>query len=140
MHLEGDPQAPRLVTVKTGLDHTRRMQDWAQARLDELAPLGLCGFVFKKDSPSSGLFRVKVYDEHGVPHRVGSGLFARAVVERFPPAAGRGRGPSERHASARELSSSVFLPITAGVECWPAGLAVLRGLPVLWSASTPPTN
>jgi uncharacterized protein YbgA (DUF1722 family) len=44
----------------------------------------LCGFIFKKNSPSSGLFRVRVYDGKGNPSRTGSGIFARAFTLRFP--------------------------------------------------------
>jgi len=84
MRLEGDPDAPRLVTNKTGIDHTERQLSWAKTRLEELAQEGLHGFVFKKDSPSSGLFRVRVYNAKGVPQRNGMGLFARAFTERFP--------------------------------------------------------
>ena len=46
--------------------------------------MNLCGFVFKKDSPSSGLFRVKVYNEHGMAQRNGTGMFPREVMNRFP--------------------------------------------------------
>jgi len=84
MRLEGDPDAPRLVTNKTGIDHTERQLSWAKTRLEELAQEGLHGFVFKKDSPSSGLFRVRVYNTKGIPQRNGMGLFARAFTERFP--------------------------------------------------------
>jgi hypothetical protein len=38
----------------------------------------------KKDSPSSGLFRVKVYNEHGMAQRNGTGMFPREVMNRFP--------------------------------------------------------
>jgi uncharacterized protein YbbK (DUF523 family) len=37
LRLVGDPESPRLVTTKTGIDHTDRMQSWARTRLDELA-------------------------------------------------------------------------------------------------------
>jgi uncharacterized protein YbgA (DUF1722 family)/uncharacterized protein YbbK (DUF523 family) len=85
MHLAGDPAEPRLVTTRTGIDHTGRMKAWAGRRLDELAGEDLCGFVFKKNSPSSGMERVKVYDAGGKPPaRVGSGIFAKAFMERFP--------------------------------------------------------
>lgn len=92
MRLEGDPTAPRLVTNRTRQDLTERMLAYCTEKVEELAGEGLCGFVFKKDSPSSGLFRVKVYS-HGMPARSGSGLFARAVVTRFPnlPAEEEGR-------------------------------------------------
>ena len=47
--------------------------------------LGLAVFVvcvqsYKKDSPSSGLFRVCVYNEHGMAQRNGTGMFTREVV------------------------------------------------------------
>lgn len=84
MHLAGDPEDPRLVTIKTGKDYTERMQAWAQKRLDQLADVNLHGFVFKSRSPSSGLYRVKVYDDHGMPSRTGTGIFPSAVMQRFP--------------------------------------------------------
>ena len=40
--------------------------------------------MLKKDSPSCGLERVKVYDAHGMAARSGRGLFASLLVERFP--------------------------------------------------------
>jgi uncharacterized protein YbgA (DUF1722 family) len=40
--------------------------------------------VLKKDSPSCGLDRVKVYSAHGAPARSGQGLFASALQARFP--------------------------------------------------------
>jgi uncharacterized protein YbgA (DUF1722 family) len=60
------------------------MTAWARKRVEELAAVGLHGFVFKKDSPSSGLFRVKVYNEHGLAQRNGTGMFPREVMNRFP--------------------------------------------------------
>jgi len=84
MRLTGDPRDPRLAVIKTGEDHTARMQRWAARRVRELEKLDLAGFVFKSRSPSSGMERVKVYDESGTPHRVGVGLFARAFMEHFP--------------------------------------------------------
>ena len=84
MRLVGDPDAPRLIAPRSGQDYTDRMQAWARERLDELAAVHLSGFVLKKDSPSSGLFRVRVYDEHGNARRTGTGIFAREVRDRFP--------------------------------------------------------
>jgi uncharacterized protein YbgA (DUF1722 family)/uncharacterized protein YbbK (DUF523 family) len=84
MHLVGAIDAPRLVTIRTGIDHTERMLAWAQKRLDGLDREGLCGFIFKKNSPSSGLLRVKVYNPKGQPVPKGSGLFAAAFHKRFP--------------------------------------------------------
>ena len=84
MRLVGDPESPRLLTVRTGKDHTDRMLRWAGIRLKELAGLDLCGFVFKARSPSSGMRGVKVYSSQGIPRHRGVGIFARAFMEHFP--------------------------------------------------------
>ena len=84
MRLVGDPQAPRLVTVRTGIDHTERMLAWARKRVKELESENLCGYVFKSTSPSCGMARVKVYDRNGVPKNTGVGPFARAFMDHFP--------------------------------------------------------
>ena len=84
MRLVGDPERPRMVTVRTGEDRTALMTDWAERRVLELEAEDLCGFIFKKDSPSSGLMRVKVYSQGGMPIRKGVGMFARAFVKHFP--------------------------------------------------------
>lgn len=84
MRLVGDPDNPRLMTIRTRVDLTGQMRAWISRRLDELEREQLCGFIFKKGSPSSGYSGVKIYTESGHPSRRGMGLFARAVVERFP--------------------------------------------------------
>lgn len=84
LRLIGDPEDPLLVAPQSGQEYTGRMKEWARERLEQLARLPLHGFVFKKDSPSSGLFRVKVYDQNGVPSRVGTGIFPKEVIKRFP--------------------------------------------------------
>ncbi len=84
MRLEGDPAAPRLVTRISRIDKTEQMLSFCRSKVAELEKAELCGFIFKKDSPSSGLFRVKVYDDTGMPKKIGSGLFAAAVATHFP--------------------------------------------------------
>ena len=84
MHLEGDPNAPRLVTRQTKQDLTEPMLAWAKKRVLELEAQGLCGFVFKSRSPSSGMERVPVYNEKGMPAKKGVGLFARTFMDHFP--------------------------------------------------------
>ncbi len=84
MRLVGNSTAPRLVTVKTGVDVTERMKVWSQKRLEELQRDDLCGFVFKSRSPSSGMRSVKVYGPSGIPGNAGSGIFARLFMDRFP--------------------------------------------------------
>jgi len=84
MHLEGNPESPRLVTSRTKQDMTERMVGWAKNRVVELEKEGLCGFIFKSDSPSSGMERVRVFNEKGMPVKKGVGMFARIFTEHFP--------------------------------------------------------
>jgi uncharacterized protein YbgA (DUF1722 family) len=83
MHLEGDSEAPRLVTSRTKQDMTARMVEWAGERVIALEQEGLCGFIFKSNSPSSGMERVRVYNEKGLPVKSGVGIFARIFMEHF---------------------------------------------------------
>ncbi|MBA7568044.1 hypothetical protein ES708_09763 [subsurface metagenome] len=84
MRLEGDPADPRLVTNKTGIDHTQRMKDWGRKRLRELEREGLCGYIFKSKSPSSGLRRIAVYGAGGVTVKQGVGIWAAMFTRHFP--------------------------------------------------------
>jgi uncharacterized protein YbgA (DUF1722 family)/uncharacterized protein YbbK (DUF523 family) len=74
----------RMQTTRTGVDYTERMNRWSKKRLEELAREDLSGYVLKKDSPSCGMERVKVYGGGAMPARTGRGLFAKALLERFP--------------------------------------------------------
>ena len=84
MRLVGDLQNPRLVTIKSGTDHTRALETLTTNRIAQLMELDLSGYVFKKGSPSCGIERVRLYNEQGIPNRNGVGLFARAFIEEFP--------------------------------------------------------
>ncbi len=84
MHLEGDPSSPRLVTSRIHQDLTERMVQWAKKRVIELEKENLCGFIFKSDSPSSGMERVRIYNEKGMPVKKGIGIFAKIFMEHFP--------------------------------------------------------
>jgi uncharacterized protein YbgA (DUF1722 family)/uncharacterized protein YbbK (DUF523 family) len=84
LRLVGDPENPRLLTTKTKIDHTDQMKKWARGRLEELEKEDLCGFIFKSDSPSSGMVRVKVYGKKGMPQKKGVGIFAQAFMNYFP--------------------------------------------------------
>jgi uncharacterized protein YbgA (DUF1722 family)/uncharacterized protein YbbK (DUF523 family) len=84
MRLQGDPDSPRLMTIRTKKDMTDRMVQWAQKRVIDLETESLCGFIFKSDSPSNGMKRVKVYNEKGIPVRKGIGMFARVFGDHFP--------------------------------------------------------
>jgi uncharacterized protein YbgA (DUF1722 family)/uncharacterized protein YbbK (DUF523 family) len=93
MHLEGNQTSQRLVTIRTKVDKTGQMMSWAKRRVVELEKDDLMGFIFKSDSPSSGMERVKVYYEKGMAVRNGVGMFARQFMEHFPllPAEEEGR-------------------------------------------------
>ncbi len=84
LRLEGDPDTPRLITRKSRTDYTEQMQAWGRDKLEELASADLCGYIFKSRSPSSGMERIKVYDERGNPRNTGVGIWARMFMERFP--------------------------------------------------------
>ena len=86
LRLEGKDAAPRLVSRTTRLDITRRMRAWARRRVRDPGTADLRGFVLKSRSPSCGLFRVPLHraGRGGAPALRGRGLFAGALVERFP--------------------------------------------------------
>jgi len=76
--------AVRMVTTRTGIDHTDSMVRWSRRRLQELDREDLSGYVLKKDSPSCGMERVKVFTHGGMPEKNGRGIFADALLQRFP--------------------------------------------------------
>jgi len=81
----GEETGIRLVTPETGADHTDAMRAWAARRAEELAAAELDGYVLKKDSPSCGMERVKLYpEEGGAPAKEARGLFAEALLHRLP--------------------------------------------------------
>ena len=85
IRLVGEASSPRLLGVKSERDHTDAMVRWSAEEVERLAGLKLHGYVLKKDSPSCGLFRVRVYDvKTGTPARTGRGVFANEIVKRMP--------------------------------------------------------
>jgi uncharacterized protein YbgA (DUF1722 family)/uncharacterized protein YbbK (DUF523 family) len=84
MHLVEGSDGTRLVTVKTNRDLTGTMSDWACRRIGEVAGLKLSGYILKKDSPSCGMERVRVYDPAGAVRRSGQGIFAGMLLQAFP--------------------------------------------------------
>ena len=85
IRLVGDPLQPRAVgTDNSERDFTERLQTIAERRLPDL--LDLCGYILKKDSPSCGMERVKVYPltHKGPAERKGSGIYAARLQQTFP--------------------------------------------------------
>ena len=83
MRLEGDPRRPRLITVDSRIDKTKEITSFSRARAEELEKEALCGFIFKSNSPSCGLFGVCIHN-CGTSGGTVRGLFAAAMVERIP--------------------------------------------------------
>jgi uncharacterized protein YbgA (DUF1722 family)/uncharacterized protein YbbK (DUF523 family) len=84
VRLQGSADELRMVGGKTGEDWTTRMNRYAAKKVRQLERAGLSGYILKKDSPSCGMERVRVYGKSGVPSRNGVGLFAKALLDRFP--------------------------------------------------------
>lgn len=72
----------RCVYVKNNdIDETVRLQETACQQDDWLK--NLCGYILKKDSPSCGMERVKVY-RGDYPNKIGTGIFAAHLQQAFP--------------------------------------------------------
>jgi uncharacterized protein YbgA (DUF1722 family)/uncharacterized protein YbbK (DUF523 family) len=80
----GEAGPVRLIAPKSGADWTARMTAYSRARVAALAALDLSGYVLKKDSPSCGMERVKVYSPGAMPQRTGTGLYAAALRAHMP--------------------------------------------------------
>ena len=82
--------APRLLGASSSTDWTRPMQAWSRRAVRTLRGLGLSGYILKKDSPSCGMERVRVYApavadrRRAAAPRNGRGIFADALLRAFP--------------------------------------------------------
>ena len=75
----------RMITTRTGIDHTDSMRAYAARRVRQLESMDLRGYVLKADSPSCGMKGVKVYEtEGGAPVPNGVGTFAAVLKAHFP--------------------------------------------------------
>lgn len=81
LRLIGRAEAARLVASKTERDYTEMMSSYARAKVAQLEHLSLNGYILKKDSPTCGMERVKVYDENNIPAKTGVGMYARVLLE-----------------------------------------------------------
>ncbi|MHB8383631.1 MAG: YbgA family protein [Candidatus Binataceae bacterium] len=84
LRLERAAGAVKLIANKSKLDHTAAMTSYAARRTEALVREDLCGYVLKKDSPSCGMERVRIYGVSGMATRDGVGLYAAALLNRFP--------------------------------------------------------
>jgi len=84
IRLVGRADAPRLLGGNSNTDHTAAMARFSERKMRELEGLDLCGYVFKKNSPSCGMARVRVFNARGAQTATGTGVFARAFMTHFP--------------------------------------------------------
>lgn len=84
IRLVGEPAQPRAVAVHDQtLDYTQKLIAFGQQKSQQYDDL--CGYIFMKNSPSCGLFRVKVYQQNGYPAQTpGRGLYAKAFTDNHP--------------------------------------------------------
>lgn len=69
-------------TVNEELDVTDKLENIALQQRHWLGELS--GYIFKKNSPSCGMERVKLFNENGIPSRNGVGVYARQIIKNFP--------------------------------------------------------
>jgi len=78
------PGGMRAVGAESTSDYTESMRAYARRKVEELAALGLSGYVLKSRSPSCGIGDTKVYEGGAMVSEAGTGLFAEALRTRFP--------------------------------------------------------
>ncbi|MCO4771928.1 MAG: DUF1722 domain-containing protein [Deltaproteobacteria bacterium] len=74
----------RVIQNKTGDDWTERLRATSREIAARLAAANLSGVVVRRNSPTCGLERVRIYDWNAVPSKEGVGVFVQALRERFP--------------------------------------------------------
>ncbi len=84
LRLAQDGDDVRMVERASGRDHTAAMERFSRQRVRGLRALDLCGYILKRDSPSCGMERVKIFSDKGMPRRDGRGLFAAALMDALP--------------------------------------------------------
>jgi uncharacterized protein YbgA (DUF1722 family)/uncharacterized protein YbbK (DUF523 family) len=84
IRLVGDPNSPLLIGPKSNTDWTDKMVSYSEKRIKVLDKINLCGYIFKSDSPTCGMERVRVYSEAGMPNRSGRGLFTDIFIKSNP--------------------------------------------------------
>lgn len=76
-------EQPKAVGVRTPmLDVTDALQAYARMVAPGLSDI--CGYIFKSGSPSCGMQGVVIHSLTGAPAARGSGIFAQALMERYP--------------------------------------------------------
>ena len=84
VRLEGGPRKQRMIGRKSRTDWTEKMKSYTAKRLRQLQKSDLCGYILQKRSPSCGMGGVPIYGKGGQAGVHGPGLFAKALMEKFP--------------------------------------------------------
>ena len=84
IRLIGDIESPQVVAVHdNSINYTKELTEFSHDKAEKITDL--CGYIFMKNSPSCGLFRVKVYQESGYPAQdPGRGVYAKAITDKHP--------------------------------------------------------
>jgi uncharacterized protein YbgA (DUF1722 family)/uncharacterized protein YbbK (DUF523 family) len=126
VRLVGPPSHPKMIAEKSGRDWTGAMQQFSARRIAQLAQQELSGYVFKKDSPSCGMERVKIYERGSPPSRLGRGLFAAAIMARLPLL------PVEEEGRLNDLGlRENFIERVFAIRRWQDALAASRSVNAL---------
>ena len=64
------------------LDPTDKLATYARDAAKQLRHVS--GYILKKDSPSCGMERVKVYYDNEMPEKIGTGVFTRSLKQELP--------------------------------------------------------
>jgi uncharacterized protein YbgA (DUF1722 family)/uncharacterized protein YbbK (DUF523 family) len=77
--------AEGMLDPKSGTDWTAALLEAARVRIQHLRHAGIHGGLFKKNSPSCGVTRVKIHDARtGMPQRSSPGLFVNELTRSWP--------------------------------------------------------
>ena len=83
IHLVGNKEKQRVMNVRDeSIDVTDQLVEFGRKTSKELNYIS--GYIFKKDSPSCGLFKVKIYKTKDQVLNTGTGLFAKEIVNANP--------------------------------------------------------
>jgi uncharacterized protein YbgA (DUF1722 family)/uncharacterized protein YbbK (DUF523 family) len=83
IHLVGDEEKQRAVNVRDeSIDVTDQLVEFGHKTSKELNYIS--GYIFKKGSPSCGLFAVKIYKTKDQVLNAGIGLFAKEIIHANP--------------------------------------------------------
>ena len=74
----------RVIDPKNEIDWTAAMEEHAVGRVSMVDDDELSGFILKSKSPTCGVWRVKVYQEGGMPTHDGRGVFTEELLRRYP--------------------------------------------------------